>query len=174
MWVIQNPLWCVIVSPAVAHLEALLDDTPPFAEALHDGLVPQDVLLAQMLASLSGLQNQAVHHVEISEEVPHLLLRERQRDTIRPLTTTATTVIFSDSNHNEMIFVSLEHKTSLKYICSNTLYESKLYILFLCQKSLDIKIMFNEDIPTVNISKRNYWLVICIAKNNFKDDFLNI
>ncbi len=27
---------------------------------------------------------------------------------------------------------------------------------------------------TVNISKLNYWLVICIAKNNFKDDFLNI
>ncbi len=27
---------------------------------------------------------------------------------------------------------------------------------------------------TVNISKHNYWLVICIAKNNFKDDFLNI
>jgi len=27
---------------------------------------------------------------------------------------------------------------------------------------------------TVNISKRNYLLVICIAKNNFKDDFLNI
>ncbi len=34
-------------------------------------------------------------------------------------------------------------------------------------------------IPTVNISKLNVWLVICIAKNlinldNFKDDFLNI
>ncbi len=33
--------------------------------------------------------------------------------------------------------------------------------------------------PTVNISKRNVWLGICIAKNlinldNFKDDFLNI
>ncbi len=27
---------------------------------------------------------------------------------------------------------------------------------------------------TVNISKLNYWLVICIAKNNFKGDFLNI
>ncbi len=34
--------------------------------------------------------------------------------------------------------------------------------------------MFHEDIPTLNISKLNYWLVICIAKNNFKDDFLNI
>ncbi len=31
--------------------------------------------------------------------------------------------------------------------------------------------------PTVNISKLNFWLVICIAKNfiwyNFKGDFLN-
>ncbi len=38
--------------------------------------------------------------------------------------------------------------------------------------------MFHEDICTVNISKLNYWLVICIAKklnlNKFKDDFLNI
>ncbi len=34
--------------------------------------------------------------------------------------------------------------------------------------------MFHEDICTVNISKLNYWLLICIAKNNFKDDFLNI
>ncbi len=25
--------------------------------------------------------------------------------------------------------------------------------------------MFHEDISTVNILKRNYWLVICIAKN---------
>ncbi len=31
--------------------------------------------------------------------------------------------------------------------------------------------------PTVNISKRSFWLVICIAKNfiyNFTGDFLNI
>ncbi len=28
--------------------------------------------------------------------------------------------------------------------------------------------------PTVNISKRNYWLLMCIAKNDLKDDFLNI
>ncbi len=26
----------------------------------------------------------------------------------------------------------------------------------------------------VNISKLNYLLLICIAENNFKDDFLNI
>ncbi len=31
-------------------------------------------------------------------------------------------------------------------ITNNTLYESKLYIFLLCQKSLDIKIMFHEDI----------------------------
>ncbi len=41
-------------------------------------------------------------------------------------------------------------------ITNNTLYGSKLYIFILCQKSLDIKIMFHEDIPTVNISKLNY------------------
>ncbi len=31
-------------------------------------------------------------------------------------------------------------------IANNTLYGSKLYIFILCQKSLDIKIMFHEDI----------------------------
>ncbi len=31
-------------------------------------------------------------------------------------------------------------------IDNNTLYGSKLYIFLLCQKSLDIKIMFHEDI----------------------------
>ncbi len=31
-------------------------------------------------------------------------------------------------------------------IANNTLYESKLYIFLLCQKSLDIKIMLHEDI----------------------------
>ncbi len=46
--------------------------------------------------------------------------------------------------------VSLEHKSSHKqhrYIYSNNQqYGSKLYIFLLCQKSLDIKIMFHEDI----------------------------
>ncbi len=46
-------------------------------------------------------------------------------------------------------------------IDNNTLYGSKSYIFLVCQKSLDIKIMFNG----VNISKRNYWLLICIAKS---------
>ncbi len=66
-------------------------------------------------------------------------------------------IVFKQRNE---LYVSLEHKTSLKslrYICSN----SQQYIV--CQR-----------FPTVNISKLNYWLVICIAKNNFKDDFLNI
>ncbi len=31
-------------------------------------------------------------------------------------------------------------------IANNTLYGSKLYFFLLCQKSLDIKIMFHEDI----------------------------
>ncbi len=39
------------------------------------------------------------------------------------------------------------------------------YTFFFMQKSLDIKIMFHEDICTVNISKLNFWLLICIAKN---------
>ncbi len=48
--------------------------------------------------------------------------------------------------------VSLEHKSSYNNtgifgaIANNTLYESKLSIFILCQKSLDIKIMFHEDI----------------------------
>ncbi len=50
------------------------------------------------------------------------------------------------------IYVSLEHKSShnntgiFVAIDNNTLYESKLCIFILCQKSLDIKIMFHEDI----------------------------
>ncbi len=48
---------------------------------------------------------------------------------------------------NTGIFVAIDN---------NTLYGSKLYIFLLCQKSLDIKIMFHEDISTVNISKLNY------------------
>ncbi len=39
-------------------------------------------------------------------------------------------------------------------------------------RSCSIKIFCT--FPTVNISKLNFWLLICIAKNNFKGDFLNI
>ncbi len=48
----------------------------------------------------------------------------------------------------ETSYVSLENKSSHKqhsYIY-NTSYGSKLLIFLLCQKSLDIKIMFHEDI----------------------------
>ncbi len=34
--------------------------------------------------------------------------------------------------------------------------------------------MFHEDILYISNYKYHYRLVICIAKNNFKDDFLNI
>ncbi len=60
---------------------------------------------------------------------------------------------------------STEAVISSTAIFNNTVYGSKLYIFLLCQKSLDIKIMFHEDISTINVSKRNFWLVICIAKN---------
>ncbi len=44
-------------------------------------------------------------------------------------------------------YVSLEHSQSIFVaIDNNTLYGSKLYIFIICQKSLDIKIMFHEDI----------------------------
>lgn len=35
-----------------AHLVVLLNEVPSFAQALHDGLVPQDVLLTQVLPTL--------------------------------------------------------------------------------------------------------------------------
>ncbi len=38
-------------------------------------------------------------------------------------------------------------------IFKNTLYGSKLYIFLLCQKSLDIKIMFHEDIWYISYRK---------------------
>ncbi len=58
---------------------------------------------------------------------------------------------------NTGIFVAIDN---------NTLYGSKLYIFLLCQKSLgscSMKIFCK--FPTINISKHNFWLVICIAKN---------
>ncbi len=55
-------------------------------------------------------------------------------------------------------------------IANNTLYGSKLSIFLLCQKSLGIKqrscsMKIFCKFPTVNISKHNFWLVICIAKD---------
>ncbi len=61
-------------------------------------------------------------------------------------------------------FVSLEHKSSLKSlgifvaIAKHTLYGSKLLIFLLCQKSLDIKIMFHEDILYRKYTK-TYFLI---------------
>ncbi len=50
-------------------------------------------------------------------------------------------------------------------IANNTLHGSKLLILLLCQKSLDINSCSMKIFCTVNISKLNYWLLICIANN---------
>ncbi len=54
-------------------------------------------------------------------------------------------------------------------IANNTLYESKLYIFLLCQKIIRIlkscSMKIFSKFSTVNISKLNFWLVICIAKN---------
>ncbi len=50
------------------------------------------------------------------------------------------------------LYLSLQHRRShnstdiFVEITNNTLYESKLYIFLLWQKSLDINIMFHEDI----------------------------
>lgn len=56
------------------HLKVLLDEIPSFAQALHDGFVPQDVLLAQMFPSLPGFEHQAVHRVKVGQKVSHALL----------------------------------------------------------------------------------------------------
>lgn len=61
-----------------AHLEVLFDEISSLTKALHDGFIPQNVLLRQVLASLSGLQDQAVHHVEIRQKVPNTLLKQTQ------------------------------------------------------------------------------------------------
>lgn len=58
----------------MTHLEVLLYEAAAFAQTLHDGFVPQDVLLAQMLSSLPGLQHQPVDGVEVSQEVSNALL----------------------------------------------------------------------------------------------------
>ncbi len=60
---------------------------------------------------------------------------------------------------NTGIFVAIDN---------NTLYESKLYIFFMTKiirtlRSCSMKIFCK--FLTINISKLNFWLVICIAKN---------
>ncbi len=73
------------------------------------------------------------------------------------------------------IYMTLEHKSSHKslgYICSNSqkyIVWIKIIDLFLLPtiirilRSCSMKIF--SKCPTVNISKYNYWLLICIAKN---------
>ncbi len=57
-----------------------------------------------------------------------------------------STTCFVPESHK----VSLEHKSSrwgiFIAITNNTLYESKLLILYLCKNHKDIKIMLHEDI----------------------------
>lgn len=69
-----SPITVLRCSQPTTHLKVLLDEIPSFAQALHYGFVPQDVLLAQMLSSLPGLEHQAVHRVEVRQEVSHALL----------------------------------------------------------------------------------------------------
>ena len=94
------------------HLEVLLDEVPPFAEALHDGLVSQDVLLAQVLPALPRLQNQPVHQVEVRQEVPHTLLR-----------TTHTSIHVLQNS-----YVQLKHILTTKRVTAKTLTCSPLSI----------------------------------------------
>lgn len=67
-------------TPPPAHLKCVFADAASFAQALHDGFVPQDVLLTQVLSPLAWLQHQAVHWVEVSQEVSHPLLCDKWAD----------------------------------------------------------------------------------------------
>ncbi len=84
----------------------------------------------------------------------------------------------ADTKMGRLVFdpyVSLEHKTSHKqhgYICRNSqqyIVWSKLSIFSFMPKLIRILRSCSMKIfckfPTVNISKLNYWLLICIAKN---------
>lgn len=62
------------------HLKRVFGNAAAFAQALHHGFVPQDVLLAQVLSPLARLQHQAVHRVEVGQEVSHPLLCDKQAD----------------------------------------------------------------------------------------------
>ncbi len=71
--------------------------------------------------------------------------------------------------------VSLEHKSSLKsleYICSNNqkyIVWVKIIIFYFMPKIIKILRSCSMNMfckfPVVNISKLNFWLVICISKN---------
>ncbi len=104
--------------------------------------------------------------------------RQRQSNTFTCFSAAQTQTeldkrVSSDTNEHKITghsSVSLEHRSSLKqhsYICSYSqryIVWLKVIHLYLMPK-IDIKIMLHEDIPTVNISKLNFWLVKCIAKN---------
>ncbi len=84
-------------------------------------------------------------------------------------------IINNKCNHFIFIYVTLEHKSSLKslvYICSN----NQQYIIWVTIIDFSfmpkiIRILRQCSMknfckfPTINISKLNFWLVICIAKN---------
>ncbi len=61
--------------------------------------------------------------------------------------------------------VIISHKQHSYFVAiyNNTLYGSNLYIFILCQKSLDIKIMFHEDI--LKISYNKYMNTKCLISN---------
>ncbi len=87
--------------------------------------------------------------------------------------TALVTILYLTITIHQCIFVSQEHKRVISSTCifvadANIHCMGQNYTFSLWQKSLGIKIMFHEifcTFPTVNISKRHFSLVICIAKN---------
>lgn len=59
---------------SLSHLKVVFADAASFTQALHDGFVPQDVLLAEVFPTFAGLEHQAVDRVEVSQEVSHPFL----------------------------------------------------------------------------------------------------
>ncbi len=55
---------------------------------------------------------------------------------------------------NQYLFVTLEHKTS-----------SRKSLVYICSIIAKIHCKIFSKFPTINISKLNFWLVICIAVN---------
>ncbi len=97
------------------------------------------------------------------------------RKTIYCLLHAKTNDTFKNKNRETVPYVTLEHKTSLKSL--GCIYRnSQKYIVWVkiidfpfmpkiirILRSCSMKIYCT--FPTVNISKLNFWLVICIAKN---------
>jgi len=104
---------------------------------------------------------------------PGLRVHRRRTDVCGWVYNCRKTTLKKRSYHRN---VSLKHKSSLKsleYICSNGqqyIAWIKIIIFFLLWqkiirilRSCSMKIFCK--LPTVNISKLNFWLAICIAKN---------